>query len=298
VADLLQILRGTSTTVTVTFQVNGVGQNLDSGLPVVTLTRPDGTAGPASGTVTSLGAGAYSFVAAAQAEVTWLDYTAVGTVGGQPQTLRGRVEWVGASLFTIAELRGLRLGDATPFSTTAVPLFTDAQLHDARTAILDEFETILGFSPVPRFAREAVDGDGRWSVHLPHLKTHRLISVTVNGVTQPVGNYTLRPSGILEATSNFVVSGTFTGGSRNVVVEYAHGWERVEGVGRNAAMVMAAAELVPDGLSNAGSVTTPDGISYVYEPSEVGRSGYQRHTGIRRLDRWLNRHGQAGFVAV
>jgi hypothetical protein len=296
VSDLLQILRGTSTTVIVTFEVNGVGQNLDSGLPVVTLTKPDGTAGPAAGTITSLGAGAYSFVIAAQAEVTWLDYTAVGTVGGQPQTLRGRVEWLGATLFTIGELRGLRLGDSTPFSTTAVPLFTDAQLHDTRTAILDEFEAILGFSPVPRFRREVFDGDGDVCLSLPGLKAHRVLSVSINGVAQTATNYQVGKGNQLEAVSNYSYGPAFTRGRRNIIVEWVAGWERVEGIGRHAAMVMAANELIPDGLSNAGSVTTPDGVSYVYEPSEVGRSGFQRHTGNRQLDRWLNRHSQAGHA--
>jgi len=37
-AELLQVVKGTSATVTVTFELNGVGQNLDSGVPVVTLT--------------------------------------------------------------------------------------------------------------------------------------------------------------------------------------------------------------------------------------------------------------------
>ena len=113
-SELTQIVKGTSATVTVTYEVNGVGQNLDTGVPVVTLTKPDGTAGPASGTVTSLGSGAYSFVVAAQAEVIWLDYTAVGTIGGQPQTLTGRIEWVGEALFNISAFRALRVANGSP----------------------------------------------------------------------------------------------------------------------------------------------------------------------------------------
>jgi hypothetical protein len=298
VADLLQVLRGTSATVTVTFQVNGVGQNLDSGLPAITLTRPDGTAGPASGTVTSLGAGAYSFVIAAQAEVTWLDYTAVGTVGGQPQTLRGRVEWLGATLFDIAEIRALSIGGDTPFTSSVT--WPDAKLHEARSATLDEFEHFLGFSPVPRFAREIVDGDGSWYLLVPHLKAHRLLSVTVNGVAQQVSSYTLKPSGVLAATSGYTASGTFTAGVANVAVEYAHGSERVMGDGGNVAMLRAAMRLQPGISSTARSITTPDGVTYDLGDmaGQVTRAGTTRRFGVPAIDSWLQEWSQAGLAVA
>ena len=296
--DLLQILKGTSTAPIVTFEANGVGQNLDSGLPVVTLTRPDGTAGPAAGTITSLGSGQYSFVVAAQANPTWLDYTAVGTIGGQPQTLGGRVEWLGATLFNISAFRAFKVGGDTPFVSTATPPFTDRQLMDARTAVLEELEAILGFSPVPRFRRQVLNGDGSTSLILPDLFATDVLSVTVNGVTQTISGYQTTTANQIEAITNYGYGTAFTPGRRNVVVEYVAGWERVVGIGRDAAMVMAASELLPDGLSNAVSVTTPDGISYSYEPSETGRGGYQRWTGIRKLDRWLNRHSQQGLAVA
>jgi len=205
---------------------------------------------------------------------------------------------LGSHLFNIADLRALRVAGSTPFSLTATPLFTDAQIMDARAATLDEFEQILGFSPVPRFARSVVDGDGLWSVVLPHLKTHRLLSVAVNGAVQQVSSYTLRRSGILEATSGYVASGTFTAGRQNVAVEYVHGEPRVMGDGGNVAMMYAAAQLLPSGFSSATTVSTPDGVSYTYEPSEMGREGFVRHTGIRPVDRWLNRHSQSGLAVA
>jgi hypothetical protein len=54
----------------------------------------------------------------------------------------------------------------------------------------------------------------------------------------------------------------------------------------------AAAELIPSLYSSAQTVTTADGETISYEPSETGRNGFQRFTGIRAVDRWLNLHRQ------
>jgi hypothetical protein len=296
-AELLQVVKGTSATVTVTFELNGVGQNLDSGLPVVTLTRPDGTAGPASGTVTSLGAGAYSFVVAAQPEVIWLDYAAVGTIGGQPQTLTGRIEWVGDALFNVSAFRALRVAGGTPFSLTATPLYSDRQIMDTRTAVLAEMQTILGFPPVTRFARETLDGNGSPTLVLAGQEATRILSVTVNGTAQTATNYQVGVGNTIEAVTGYGYGTPFTSGRRNVVVEYAHGWDRPDGNTSRMAMLWAAAELNPSGFSSASTVSMPDGSTYTYEPSETGRGGFQRFTGIRDLDRWLNRHRAVSAVA-
>jgi hypothetical protein len=294
---VIQLDTGTSATLSKTFQVNGVPSDLDSGVPTVTLTRPDGTAGPASGTVNhvgSAGSGTYSVVVAAQATPIYFDVTWVGTIGGQPQTRGDRVEWVGQPLFIIAAMRAFRVPGGTPFSLTAVPLVTDQQIMDARTATLDEFQRILGFSPVPRFHRETHDGDGSWQLRLGHRRASKLLSITVSGVTKDIAGYTLHDSGILEATSNYAPSGQFTPGRGNVAVEYVAGWSQIQGDGARQAMLYAAADLNPSVFTMGTTVTTPDGVSVTYEPSEMGRSGYVRHTGIRSVDRWLNRWSLAG----
>jgi hypothetical protein len=63
-------------------------------------------------------------------------------------------------------------------------------------------------------------------------------------------------------------------------------------------MLYAAAELNPSVFSSGTTVTTPDGVSVTYEPSEMGRSGYVRHTGIRSVDRYLNRWSDVGLVVA
>jgi hypothetical protein len=300
-SGLLQVEQGTSITVIVTFTYNGVGQDLDSGVPAITLTKPDGTAGPASGTVTNLtGAGTdgqYSFVAPAQAEVTWLDYTATGTIGGQPQTLRGRVEWLGATLFNLARLRQLRVANATPFSETATSLFTDAQLMAERTAVLDEFTEALGFSPVPRLAREIHSSGNGYGVQLDQRMQPRLISVSVGGVAQLVAGYGITSTGVLRSVSGYLPGSAIPYGYGNVVVEYVHGWEQPRGKCSDMAMLLAAKYLNPSGFSSATTVSTPEGVVYSYDPSESDQHGRIRPTGFRDVDRWLLLHQAKAGVA-
>jgi hypothetical protein len=289
-SGLLQVERGTSISPIVVFTYNGAGQDLDNAaLPVITLTKPDGTAGPASGTVTNLAAdGEYSFVAPAQAEVTWLDYTAVGTLGGQPQTLRGRVEWLGAPLFNLARLRALRAADATPFASTAA--FPDRVLLAERTAVLDEFTEALGFSPVPRLARETHSSGNGYGVQLDQHMQPRLISVSVGGVAQLVAGYGVGSTGVLRSVSGYLPGAAIPYGIGNVVVEYVHGWERPRGKCGDMAMLLAAKYLNPSGFESATTVSLPDGSSYSYDPSESDRAGRIRPTGFRAMDRWLLLH--------
>jgi hypothetical protein len=292
----IQVKRKTSVTVTETFYLDGAPSDLDSGVPAVVATFPDGTALSPAPVATKPGGttGQYRIVLASQPEVTWLDLAWTGTIGGQPQTLGGRVEWLGEHLFTIPALRALKILNARPFESATT--WPDSQLHDARAAVTDEITRILGFSPVPRFAREVLDG-GSSQMVLGNLKASRLLSVTVNGAVQSLSGYTVRPTGILEATSAYTWGPATTYGRSNVTVEYVHGWDRVQGNGAHMAMMMAAADLDPSGYSSATTVSTPDGGSYTYEPSETGRGGFVRHTGIRVVDRWLNRWSAAG-VAV
>jgi hypothetical protein len=298
VSGLLQFAIGTSATLTETFLVDGTPTDLDSGVPVVTITRPDSMT-IASGTVSHVSpagsnVGKYQFVLAALTTPTILDVAWTGTIGGQSQTLRSTVEILGADLFGIAELRALKVGGGLPFSSTATPLYSDAQLHDARTATGDELTEILGFPPVPRFARETLDGRGRRIVFVADHKTTSLLSVRVDGTAQTLTDFVLADTGRLTWTA-----GTFPATTPgNVVVEYVHGWPRPKGKGGHMAMMMAAAMLLPDGFQTTTTFSTPDGATYTYEPSETGRGGFQRWTGIRVVDKWLNLHADARVLVM
>jgi hypothetical protein len=303
-ADLQQILAGTSLTVTETFTLDGTPNNVDAGEPTLTLFKPDGTAytpipdvldtwaGPPARTT-----GQYRFVMPRQVTPYKLKYHLDGVVGGQPQTLKGWVEWVGASLFTLAAFRGMRVSNDYPFDDNAVPHIEDQQIQDTRAAILDEMQTILGFPPVPRYAIETHDADGGAGIVLYERKPLELLTVKVAGTLQSVGGYYLHPAGILRTFASYQPAAPIPYGLGSVTVEYVHGAERVPGNGSQIGMLWAAAQLNPSGFSSATSVSMPDGGTYTYEPSETGRGGYQRFTGIRDVDRWLNRHRAVAGVA-
>jgi hypothetical protein len=289
-ADLLQVLKGTSVRPRVTFYSSGVASDLDSGVPTVMVVRPDGTT-HSTPTATKVAAttGVYEITLAPQAECTLLTVTWAGPIGGVTQTLTTYVEVLGNHLFIIPQLRALKIAGSPRFASTTD--WPDAQLMDARAAVLEEFQQILGFPPVPRFQRVIVDGTGGWTIFPTGgvLKSPRLLSISINGTAQMIGNYQFTPASELESVLSYGYGAAITAGRRNVIIELVHGWERIMGDGSNVAMLKAAADLDPSGFSNGTTVTTPDGVSYTYEPSETGRGGFVRHTGIRAVDRWLNR---------
>jgi hypothetical protein len=288
--ELTQILVDTSSRPRGRFYSAGALVDLDAAaLPTVALTRPDGTAGPAAADIARVSQGVYDFrlVAADVADPTVYTVTWSGNIGGQPTTITTQVEAVGEFLFNLADLRDLKVGNGKPFGATAVPNFADEQLLEARTATLDEFEQILGFSPVPRFALEIHDGTGTGALQLSKRKAHRdgLLSVVVDGQDRPVDGYSLNSAGVLRP-----VAGGFPRGVANVAVEYVHGWERIEGDGGTVAMARAAMRLIPGLADAASSVTTPDGTSLSFDPAgQVTKAGTVRHFGVPAIDSWLNR---------
>jgi hypothetical protein len=291
-ASLLQFETLSSATVVETFTSGTTLTDLDGGVgavPVVTVTRPDGTT-IAPGTVTRTGVGTFSFVLAGQPNPTELMVTWTGTIGGQSQTRVGTIEILGAQLFTVAEFRAWRVPGGTPFENPTT--YPDSDIHRARAEVLEEFTQILGFSPVPRFHREIHSVRGWDQVLLNEKEATRVLSVTVSGVAQVAANFYVGPGGTLTPVTAYQASSWPAYGYGNVVVEYVAGLPRVPGRGRNAAMLMAGAALNPAGFSTAQSVSMPTGETYTYEPAETGRGGFQRHTGVRDLDRWLNRWAQ------
>lgn len=289
---MLDVLVGTSVTVTETFTVNGEPADLDSGLPTVTVTDPDGTSIP----TTDLAHGAddsgeYSFVVAGQPQVTVLDYTVAGEIGGEPQTLYGELEVMGAPLFLLAGLRGLKVAGSQPFVDDTV--WPDWKLQEARAGTLEEFTQILGFSPVPRYAREVRDGSGCRPLRVRKGQPTHLLALSIAGTAQNIADYQLTPTGLLRPVSG----GWLPRGYGNLVVAYRHGWPRPQGDGANVAMLRAAMRLQPGLGSTASTVTTPDGTSYSYDPAgqvrAVGNFGNQRitvrHFGVPAIDSWLNR---------
>lgn len=294
----IQVKRKTSLSVTETFSVDGAPIDLDSGVPTVTATAPDGTTtSPTATHVGAAGSGQYRIVLAAQPEVTWRDLTWTGTIGGQSQTLEGRVEWVGDLLFTLAQFRQLKVVGGTPFANATT--YPDAQILETRAEVLDEFTDILGFPPVPRFRRETFDGTGGYSLPLPGGPyAQRILSVTVNGVAQTASNYQIGVGNTVEAVASYSYGTAFTWGRRNVTIEWVEGWPRPKGDAADVAMLRAAMKLSPGLSSTASTVSTPDGAVYSFDPAgQVTRGGTTRHFGVPAIDSFLNRHAARVGVA-
>jgi hypothetical protein len=298
-SDVLQILKNTSARPRVTFYSDGVPTDLDSGVPAVVITRPDGTT-IASGTVSHVGAagtGTYEFTLAAQPNETFLTVTWSGPIGGLTQTITTYIEVIGSFLFTLAGLRSLKVAGGTPFAnSTAYP---DAQLLDTRTEVLEEFTDILGFSPVPRFYWETLSVPYGGQVVLAELHVQRILSVSVAGVAQSVSNYYLTEGGVLQPVSGYYPGYWTSFGYGVVTCEYVAGWPRVKGDGGDVAMLRAAMKLDPGISATASTVTTPDGSSYSFDAAgQVTRGGTIRHFGIAAIDSWLQRHSAAGLAVA
>ena len=294
-ADLLQFLAKTPVQPRASFYSSGTLTDLDGpagGTCTVTITLPDGSPGPASGTVSHVSTGVYSFVLDGPPDPIVYDIAWSGTIGAKPVTIDTQAEAVGELLFTIPELRELKVGDEAPFADPVV--WPDAKLQEVRTATLGEFTRILGFSPVPRFRRETHDGDGRSAcLGLDKLLAHKPLAVSVNGASQTIGDYQINDANQIEAVADYGAGAVFTWGRRNVVIEYVHGWERVEGDGSNVAMLRAAMRLNPAVSSQATNMTTADGTSYSFDPAgQVTQAGTTRHFGVPAIDAWLNRWSQ------
>jgi hypothetical protein len=300
-SDTLQLLRLTSARPQVTFTVNGAPLDLDSGVPTVVATKPDGSVFSPALTASHVGAansGMYEVAYPAQTEVTRtrLDWT--GTIGGLAQTLTSWVEVVGAYLFTISELRGYAMpGSGTKLFTDPVK-YPDTRLHQARAATLGRFATALGVSPVPRHAREVHSLGSGGQLIVRELAARKLLSVTLAGAAQATSGYHLTPAGVVLPVTGYTLGAWGASGIGVAVVEYEHGRDGVDDDGRDAALQYAAAKLAPSAFTSGTSYTTPDGVTVAYEPSEVGRGGFVRFTGLREVDRYLNLHATANIAVA
>jgi hypothetical protein len=301
--NLLQVLVDTSLTVTETFTVDGAAIDVDSGLPTLTATYPSGAALSPVPTVsnswTGRTTGQYRWVLDPEPEVTWLDYELTGTIGGKTQKLKGRVEWLGNQLFTIADLRSYSpLGSSdTPFSDSAK--FPDKELHRVRAAVLAEFTHKLRYSPVPRYEREVLSVAHGRPVLVKRLFATQVLAVTVGGVAQTASDYYL--DGVTLLPVSGYVAGPWTSyGSGALAVAYRHGNdEPLEGGdGRDVALMRASMKLLPGPGSTVTSYSSPDGGVYSWD--RVGSrnaAGEQVHFGVGAIAEWINDHRMAD-VAV
>lgn len=280
-ADVLQVLEDTPARPRGKFYVNGALTDIDSaGVPTVTLTKPDGTAGPASGTVTRISTGVYDFALDATSTVSpiWHDVTWTGNIGGKPTTIHTRVEVVGAFLFTVDQALTWD-GGAIQAAIGATDAAKET-IQAKRLEIGDRFERLCRVSFYRRFARETHDATGG-DILLWHQRATDLVSVKVDGVADSVSNYILDPRGILRAASNYRPNWPIREGISNVTVEYIHGWEQVPGPVSEAGLRVARAQLVPSNIGDRATSITSDAGTILL--ATAGRGDFQPY-GIPLVD--------------
>lgn len=264
----------------VTFSSGGTPVNLDSGVPTVAVTRPDGTAitspAPVAAKVAAT-TGIYEIANLAALTVpTLLRIDWAGVIGSAVQTQTTWVEVVGEFLFGLAAAKAWDGG-----ALVAAGVSDDAIL-DMRASLTDDLEQAhrCNVSFVPRHTREVHDGGGG-DILLHHQRATTLLSVTVNGIAQQLAGYTLTSSGILRATSNYTAGTPIRAGIGNVTVEYVRGYPQAPGPVSMAALRITRALLVPSNIGDRATSITNDAGTILL--ATAGRGQYQPY-GIPLAD--------------
>jgi hypothetical protein len=300
VARLFQYLEDTPARPQAQILYQGALQNFD-GAVTVTLTKPDGTPGPASGTVTPVSTGIYEISIDPPADPYWYDVEWAGLVGGKSVKIHTRVEWVGDFLFNVGDLRAYQPigGGGTPFAD--VVKYPDARIQQTRTEVLGEFCKRLNFSPVRRFTYEV------HSIEKPSdpviLKQYypvKVLEVSVAGVAQTASNYFVGTGGVLLPVSNYAAGPWATYGQGVVAVGYVHGWDSfADDRGQEAALARAAMKLNPSMSSTMNNYSSPDGGQFSWDRAGSRNAAGERvHFGVGLIAEWINENCQVGTAAA
>ena len=248
--------------------------------------------------------GTYTYSLADQANPDQLKIT--WTRADTSADLVDRVELVGNWLFTEVQARTFHAkADAT---VALKPLdspteYPDAIIADERLRILDDLEQWTGRSWVPRYCR--VELKGRGSPILPLSGIPRtsdgfalnrsgrstdiaqLLTLSVGGTSQTVGNYVLDPVGgnLISKAASFPSAPASN--PYNVVAEYVYGMPTiVDGVDR-IALKLLVDRLVPSAFPDrALSVDTDFGTTRFVQPG----GPQDNKSRVPEVNQWLRDH--------
>lgn len=222
-----------------------------------------------SGIGVDSGVGVYTFPLDPQTELGVLTATWEGELASVAVVQETQAEVVGATYFTLAELRAQ---DAIGAS------FTGDQLRAVQAAVEDRFEEATGVAWVRRGRRQILNGDGSDRLVLDHWPVRELVSLSVDG-TDSLATAVSWEDGWL------YLPGGFPTGERNVVVTYVHGYDAPP------ADLKAKALLYARYLLLGGNSRIPDRATLMsndFGTFNLATAGKDKPTGLPEVDAVLN----------
>lgn len=270
------ILRSTPATLELPVYLGGVLTDLDA-LPTLLVLDGNGDTVTTSA-VTKPGVpdnvGIYQAVLPAQDDLKILVAKWTGLLDGEAVTLYQDYEIVGNLLFTEADARNAKIvgGQTALADETEYP---DELIAGWRQTIGELFESRMTRPVVRRYCRVRFSGGGGRMLDMsygrvslengssPHRpgRAHdinRIISATVNGVAQTVGDLQIDGYKLWHTTGSWS-SATYSN-PRNIVVEYEYGPDPVWAEAHQRALDLLLANAAPKGFpSSATSINTEDG---------------------------------------
>jgi len=294
---VIRIERGKTAAISQSFYVDGVLTNATAGV-TVTATRADGTALATNAATTNSATGVYTYNLAAQSNLDLLTLVYTGTWGGAVQTETQKVEIVGDFYLTLDELRKL---DAR-FAATATPLIAIADLRRVLAEVEDAIEAETGVAFVNRYARETLDGNGSTYLLLNRIAPRTILSARTYTSASAFTAFTSAELADLRYESFGRVGrwslGVWPLGSRNIVVEYEHGYDSPPPLITRAARALFKLKMIEDLATTDPSLTNVRSLSVEgYSVSYANTSA----TGSTVADDYINqwkRSTTAGGVAI
>jgi hypothetical protein len=280
----MRLVRGYAGVLSATFMTDETP--IDAGAVTVTVTNAAGVV-VASGAASTPSTGIYTFpmaplTALGPLVVSWVSATLTQTT---------TAEVVGSTLFALPDLRA---SDPAFSNTTKFPT---AALAAARDAVTDEFARICGRSFIPRGNTYTVTLDNTGYVLLPDADLTKVVSASVDGVTQtgmttdPIGLVyglpTMQALTLQELWSGAIGSGA--PGPGLCVITYEYGFTQVPNdlyraaIQRGRFILAAIASGIPD---RATSFVATEGGSFTL--ATPGSGVWQ--TGIPDVDAVLARY--------
>lgn len=151
--------------------------------------------------------------------------------------------------------------------------YPDARLIQARRAVEDEFERVIGYALVPRIGVVETRVDGAPALVLPHLHARSIVTATLDGTTIDTD---LDPEAGVVTFAGYAATGLLR-------IVYTHGLDRPTGEALEAFYTRTRDVLHRDnrGLSDRMTTFTSD-IGGTYALAVAGRNGSL--TGIPDVD--------------